>query len=209
MKKNAVITFLLLAFLTIETAYADNITFSSGNTSMQMKGDNRIVRLSEGANINTGDVEIKAQTVTITGKDYSNLECDGNVSINDFKHRITIYSTSLIYNRITQSIVVDGWIELQDLNNEVAASAAWLDFNMDEGILKMQIRAKIIKKTEKGPMICRADNIIFNRDNNTLLLSGNSSVNWDGNSYNANNIQVDLKTEEIKMVGEIKGNIKG
>ncbi len=208
MKRKRIALLALLTCIYAGSALADNITFSSGSTSMQMKGDSRVVHLTNGASINTGDVEIKAQTVTITGKNYSNLECDGKVLINDFKHRITIHSTSLIYNRETQNIIVDGWIELQDLNNEVAASAAWLDFNMDGGILKMQIRAKIIKKTEKGPMICRADNIIFNRDNSTLLLNGNSSVNWDGNSYNANNIQVDLKSEEIKMVGEIKGNIK-
>lgn len=208
-KKAKYLILLLLLYLCFcLPSFADDISFSAGNTSLQMKGEEKTIQLSEGAKIDTGDVKIEADNVKITGEGYSNLQCEGNVYINDFKHRITIYSTSLIYNRNTQSIVVDGWIELQDLNNQVAASSAWLDFNMNEGILKMQIRAKIIKRTEKGAMVCRADNIIFNRDNNTLILNGNSSVNWDGNSYNANNIQVDLKTEEIKMIGEISGSIK-
>ena len=188
---------------------AEEITFSAGDSKLNMRGDKKVIELHSGAKISTQDVDIEAQDVRISGDNYSLIECEKNVKILDYKHKISIFSTSLHYNRNTENIIIDGWVEMQDLTNEVTVSAAWMDFDMNEGILKMQIRAKIIKKTDKGPMICSADNIVYDRDNNTLLLSGDSSVSWDGNEYSASNIQVNLKTEEINMVGDIKGEIKG
>lgn len=200
------ITFLLC---TVWGFSSQNISFTAGATNVSFLGDDKEVELSNGASVKTSDVEITASNIKISGKDFSQINCSENVNIIDYKHNISIYSTSLSYDRVNEKIIIDGWVEMQDLNNSIAASAAWMEFDMNSGLLKMQIRAKILKDTSKGIMVCRADNITLNRDDETLILNGNSDINWDKDNYSADTIQVDLKTEDVKMIGKIKGKVNG
>ena len=207
--KKSIVMLGLFSLISTSFLYADNISFSAGKTSVSLSGDNKSMELSENANIDTGDINIKSGKMLIKGDGFSQIECIDNVSIIDYKHNISIFSTSLSYDRDSEKIIIDGWVEMQDLNNKIAASAAWLDFDMQKGIIELQIRAKILKETTKGIMICRADTILFNRDANTLLLIGNAKIDWDKDNYSASTIQVDLSTESIKMIGKIKGTVNG
>lgn len=206
-KKSILIS--LILFLSIFSAFADNISFNAGNTNVSFLGSEKEVELSGGANVKTDDVKIGASKIKISGDNFSNIVCQDNVSIIDYKHDISIFSTSLNYDRTQERIIIDGWVEMQDLGNNIAASSAWMEFDMKNGLLKMQIRAKILKDTSRGVMVCRADSIVFNRDSQTLILSGNSNINWNGDKYTADAIQVDLKKESVKMIGNIKGTVNG
>ena len=106
-------------------------------------------------------------------------------------------------------MLVDGWVEIQDLENEVIASGAYLSYNRSEGTMKLQIAAKLLRHTESGPMVCRADSIEYNRDTMRLALIGNTSIAWKGDTYQASATTVDLETDEIVMEGSIEGIVHG
>lgn len=208
-KKHIALLIIALSSIFASIAFADDITFSAGYTRIAMKGENKTVELTENVKVSTGDIDITAEKITISGDDYSFLSCSGNVRVIDHKRDIIIASSSLSYNRKTEYIVIDGWIEMQDTKNEVSVSAAWLEFDLDGGVLRLQMQAKILKSTSKGPMVCRADNVNYDRNTEKLTLIGNAKVDWNGDNYSSEKLSVDLQTEEIVMTGSIKGTVNG
>lgn len=207
--KRKVLLAISLLLLISSSAFADDITFSSGYTRVAMKGVNKTVELTENVKVSTGDIDITANKIVIAGENYSFLTCLGNVKVIDHKRDITIQASSLAYNRTTEFITIDGWVEMQDAKNEVSVSSAWLEFDLNGGILRLQLQTKILKSTSKGPMICKADNVTYDRNSESLTLLGNAKVDWNGDEYTSQKLSVDLKTEEIVMTGDIKGTVNG
>ena len=98
---------------------------------------------------------------------------------------------------------------MQDSKNEVSVSSAWLEFDLNGGILRLQLQTKILKSTSKGPMVCKADNVTYDRNSEKITLLGNAEVEWNNDTYKAQKLSVDLKTEEIVMTGDISGTVNG
>lgn len=209
MNKKTIIILFFSVFLSTAIVFGEEVTFSAGYTRVAMKGDNKTVELTEDVKVTSGDIDISADKITISGENYSFLSCIGHVNVIDHKRNITIQASSLTYNRSTEFIIIDGWVELQDSKNEVNISSAWLEFDLDKGILKLQLQTKILKSTSKGPMVCRADNVTYDRNTEMLTLLGNSKVDWNGDTYKSQKLSVDLKTEEIVMTGNIEGTVNG
>ena len=63
-------------------------------------------------------------------------------------------------------------------------------------------------QADKG-LAVMGDTITYDRTKETLRMFGNSRVKWDGDTYEAQRVEVDLKSEEIVMKGAIKGVIGG
>lgn len=189
--------------------FADDITFSAGYTRVVMKGENRTVELTDNVAVKSGQIDITANRIIISGDNYSYLQCIGNVKVVDHERDIILRSSTLSYNRSTEFITIDGWVEMQDSKNEVSVSSAWLEFDLNGGILRLQLQTKILKSTSKGPMICKADNVTYDRNSETITLQGSAEVNWNGDIYKSQKLSVDLKTEEIVMTGDISGTVNG
>lgn len=206
-----VFSFIFLYFITCSffMLFASDITFSSGYTKIMMQGNRKAIQLTDNVKISTGDIDINANLINISGENYTFLDCIGDVKVVDHKRGINISASKLNYNRQSETIIIDGWVELQDSQNEVSVSSSWLEFDLNKGILKLQIHAKILKNTKNGAMICRADNVTFDRNTEKLILIGNASVINQGDEYTADRLSVDLKTEEIIMTGDITGTVNG
>ena len=203
------LVFLLCSILLPLYALAEDITFSSGYTRVVMKGENRTVELTENVTVKSGQIDIKANKIIISGENYSYLQCIGNVQVIDHERDITLNTSMLSYNRSTEFITIDGWVEMQDSKNEVSVSYAWLEFDLNGGILRLQLQTKILKSTSKGPMVCKADNVTYDRNSEKITLLGNAEVEWNNDTYKAQKLSVDLKTEEIVMTGDISGTVNG
>ena len=190
-------------------AASQKITFKGGYTRAVMKEGRESILLTQGAVVQMGDILFEAETIELSGKDSRYLTGTENVRIVDSGRGLTIEATNLTYDRELELILIDGWVDILDLENEVIASGAYLSYNQALGIMKLQIAAKLLHHTKSGAMVCRADSITYNRSNMTLALKGNSSIYWKGDVYEASSIIVDLETEEIQMEGSIKGTVHG
>jgi lipopolysaccharide export system protein LptA len=89
------------------------------------------------------------------------------------------------------------------------ATGAYLSYSRSEGMLKLQIAAKLLRHTDSGPMVCRAHSIEYDREAMRLSLIGNSEVTWKGDIYRSSVTTVDLETDEIVMEGSIEGTVNG
>jgi len=122
---------------------------------------------------------------------------------------VSLTSSQLFFDRVQNLVIIDGYFELQDTQNQVQVSAFHMEFNLDEGQLLLQARVRLAKHTTDGPMVCRADSMQYDRQNKLLDLYGDATIAWDPDHYEAQKISVNLETDEIRMDGTIKGVING
>ncbi len=207
---NKKLLLIMIAFMCVALLpAADPITFKGGYTRAVMREGRETILLSQGAVVSSGSIQFEAQTIELIGPNARYLVGTGSVRITDTENNLIINSTGISFDRETEQLLVDGWVEIQDLKNEIIASGAYLSYNRIDGLLQLQIAAKLLRHTESGPMICRADHIEYNRELMQLSLLGNSSVNWKGDVYQAAVTTIDLETEEILMEGAIEGTVHG
>lgn len=200
---------LLWALLTPLIFGAEPIAFKGGYTRAVMKEGRETILLSQGASVSSGSIHFEGQTIELIGPDARYLVGNGAVKISDTENNITINSTGISYDRESEQLLVDGWVEVQDLNHEIIATGAYLSYNRGEGVLIIQIAAKLLHHTDSGPMVCRADTIEFHRETKKLFLIGNSVVEWKGDIYQGSATTIDLESEEIEMEGSVKGTVHG
>ena len=214
---NRMITRMVAALLimVVAAAYAygaeetEKISFKGGYTKAVMKEGRQVITLSQGATVVVGDTVFEAETIELSGDNYRFVSGTGNIRITDTANGLYISATELSYDRQNKTLVVEGWVEIQDFTNEIIATGAYLSYDEALGILLLQIEARLSHHTDSGPMICRADSILYDRNSLTLVLTGNSSVYWKGNLYESNATSVDLEREEIVLEGTIRGIVDG
>lgn len=207
--KKIITVLIMISFALFYLSAVDAVTFKGGYTKAVMREGRETLMLTQGATVEVGSITFEAQNIELMGPNSRYLVGTEGVKITDNSNHITIRANTLSYDREAEQLLVDGWVEIQDLENEVIASGAYLSYNRQEGIMLLQISAKLLRHTESGAMICRADSIEYDRENMKLLLVGNSTIEYKDDFYQASVTIVNLETEEIVMEGEIKGTIHG
>lgn len=188
---------------------AEEISFKGGSTRMKMQQGSETILLQDGAEVSVGSLLLRSTTMELYGKDFRFVRCEGDVSLKDEERGISLVTSSLLFDREEETLLIDSWVELEDTNNQVIASAARMEFLLQDGIVLLQVQARLLKHTDDGPMVCRSDHMTFDRDREMLDLKGRATILWKPDTYEAQTITVNLKTEEIKMEGSIKGTIHG
>lgn len=206
--RKTILTIIML-ILPILAIVASEITFSGGYTKIDMQQGNRRVILSGGAHVSTGTVDLVSDSIELYGDNYRFVTCTGNVSATETERGISFTTPALVYDRTDGTVRSDGWIEIQDTQHEVALSGAWFEYDMNSRFMKLQMMAKILKVTDEGLMVCRADSIEYDGEANTVALKGNATVSWNNDTYKAAMIIVDLNTNGISLYGTISGEFNG
>ncbi|MHC1693196.1 MAG: LptA/OstA family protein [Sphaerochaetaceae bacterium] len=204
-----VLLFALIGGVPLVAGTIGTIRFSGGYTKAILKEGRETIVLSEGAMVEIDTMTFSADTIEISGADARYITGTGEVRIVDSARSLEITSSNILYDRQEETILIDGWVEIQDLENQIIAQGAYLSYQQSSGQMILQICAKLVRHTDSGPMVCRSDSIRYDRENLRLVLNGNSSVYWNGDVYEASSATVDLETEEIMMEGTIKGTLHG
>ena len=200
---------ILLLFVISLPLFCSAISFSGGHTSISLQDGNRIVSLTGGASVDTDEVSIRSDSVEIYGEGYRYVSCTGNVQAKEKERKISFRSPSVFYDRQRGIVSSDSWIEIQDPENQAALSGAWFEYNMEKSLMKLRMMARILKVTDEGLMVCRADSIEYDGELNTVSLKGNANVTWNNDTYKAAMIVVDLNTNAISLYGTISGEFNG
>lgn len=208
-KKVFILTSLLVLVIGMGILSAKSMSFSGGFTRAIMREGQQSIVLSQGAEVHIDALTLKAHTITLDGDDSENLYAQGDVSIVDRDQRISITTNQAHYNREQEIFSVDGWVEILDLQHQIIATGAYLLFDRNAGVLTLQVEAKILRHTDSGPMICRGDSIEYDREAQTLVLTGNASIIYKDDTYQADVCRVNLETDEIELSGTIKGVVHG
>ena len=187
----------------------DSITFSGGTSSVSLKEEKRSVNLTGGAHVTVGTLSIRADSIMIEGDDYEEITCRGGILITDEEKGLTIRTSELYYDRMSERLLISSWCELNDTGNELAASASALYYDMDAEILELSMRVNLAKNTSSGMLSAACENMIYDRNEESLILSGSADVKWKDDTYKASVIAIDLENEQIRLEGQIGGQVYG
>ncbi len=175
-------------------------------TTVLAKGREHTI-LSGHAMVTSGNSVIRADEIELYGHDFQYAEATGDVSVVDSKKGITLTSQNLFYDRKADLSRVDGYAEMEDAKNQLVVKGGFLENEGNDGITIVQIGVRILKVSEGKVMACRSEFARYDRNADSLLLSGTPVVYWKGDEYRAARIAVNLKTDEISLEGNVSGTI--
>lgn len=198
---------LILVSLLSFSLFSSSIVFSGGKSSVTLKEGNKEVTLTEGATVISDSIEIKSDTIIIKGENWEYVSCTGPTTITDKERGLEIKANSLFYDRAKEIITIPSWFEINDNKEELFAEGGALMYDLDAERLELDMSIRLLKVTSSGIMKTNAEKVIYNRHDNTLSLMGRAGVDWNGDTYNAESISVNLETESIVLSGRIKGEV--
>ncbi len=200
---------LLLALLACTGLWADDISFSALSSSVSLQEGRRSVTLTGEAEVTVDSLTISADSITIEGDDYDRITCSGSVTAADSQRGLSIRTGSVFYDRTAERLLISTWCEISDSGNELVASAGALTFDMANEVLELEMDVNLVKNTSSGILSATAQSVVFDRDADTLVLSGGAQVNWNSDDYSASVITIDLDSERISLSGRIGGTVHG
>jgi lipopolysaccharide export system protein LptA len=199
------IMLLLLAFLacSAQALAADPISFSANSVQSSLAKDKERTILSGKAKVKTGSVSIVADRIELYGKDFIYLDCSGSVDVVDTERQIHLQAPTLYYDRTKKLTRTQGPSILQDDKNKLVLKAEWIESDGESEITLAEVAVRIIK----DKLACRAEYALYRRKENALELTGSPSAYKDGDTYEASRILVNTETEDIRLEGDVKGNV--
>ena len=180
-------------------------TFSFSGNKMETilaQGRERTLLTGE-AKLVSEDTQIYADNIEIYGEDFQFAVSTGNVHIIYLKEGVELTSDSLFYNRNNGVSRTQGNATLIDRKNEIVAKGGHIEDWPNRGETIIQIGVRILSKD----IIARAEFVRYNRDDNTLELSGLPILTWKGDEYQASRIFLDIKGSNVRLEGTVTGEI--
>ena len=199
----------ILIALVSFSLYADEITFSADESSVRLRDGMESVVLSGDANVSTGSLNISADNINLSGASWRYIECSGNVVIADSERDLTIRTSILWFDREEERLLISSYFEIEDRENEMSAMANHLEYDMQSEMLVLTSQVNFSKINRDDVIIGRSESVKYDRNNETLDLSGRCFVLYNGDEYTAERISIDINEDRISLNSGIRGTING
>jgi len=199
-------TFFALVFLTAIAFPLMGNTFSFRADSMSggRATGREITVLTGNAEVLSDTFLLRADRIEIHGNDNRFIDGIGNVEGHEVEKDIFFRTDRLRYDRTLRIARLEGNSTLEDRQNEVIARARFIEYDDLNEIAVLQISVRLFS----DDLVCRAEFAVYNRIEQTLLLSGFPVVHKDNDEFRADRIMVDLNTNDIVMEGDVRGSIR-
>lgn len=182
---------------------SDVITFTAQRMESVLAKGNEKTILIGAVVINTGSIEIRADRIELSGTDYNNLVCIGTVKIKDESKGFSLVSDNLEYARDTEIGLAQSAVVLEDSKNNVILKAEWVRFDQKQSIVDARIGVHILKED----FAVRAEYARYNRDTESLELSGKPTVVSPDGTITADTISGKPNMDNLTLGGEVSGTI--
>lgn len=159
--------------------------------------------LSGNAYVKTDTMEIYADSIELSGKDFNEIKAFGNIKGTNSESELSFSADQLEYSTDTKIVMLSGNVELNDIQNDVVAKAQNIEYDQNSDVAIMQIDVELKQKKN----ICRGAYSIYRKNEQTLELAGNASVIQDEDTFRAQSIKFNMETEEIVLDGNIRGTV--
>lgn len=200
MNKKALLFLLVFSFF-FSILSAEKITFTASRMSGSAKKNAAKTVLDGDAFIQTESIEISADKIELTGDNYRNIQAVGNVHGKNLDSGLEFSCAEMLYDRETKVASLSGDVNLNDTENAVSAKAQVIEYNSSTDVAVLQIGVNLTQKDN----ICSSSYAVYNKKNQMLNLSGNASIKQKEDTFRAQHITLDMKTEEITLDGRVKG----
>lgn len=193
----------LFVFTSIFLSFGEEINFSSDSMTGTAGSKTDTTTLSGNAFVKTANMEIKADSIELSGDDFRFITAEGSVegSLSDSKMDFTC--GKLKYDRKTKIARLEDSVHLVDKENDVSADAQFIEYNQNKEIAIMQISISLKQKNNT----CTSAFAIYRKAEQLLEMSGNPKIVQGQDSFRAQEITLNLKTQEITLDGRVKGSV--
>ncbi len=202
MNKKRPLIFLFSAFLSL-FVYAEEITFSADSMTGTAGSKSDTTTLSGSAAVQTQSMQINADLIELSGTDYRFITATGNVSGIISESQMDFSCGKLKYDRNTKIAQLEDSVHLIDKPNDVIADAQIIEYNQENNTATMQIKITIKQKNN----VCTGTFAIYKKADQLLELSGNPQIVQGSDNFRAQEIILNLQTQEITLDGRVKGSI--
>lgn len=197
------IVILSLLFTLVMPLSAEKILFSANRMTGQAGNTNTTTTLSGNAYIKTESMEIQADDVELSGENYRYIKSTGNIYGKNLEAHMEFTCDSLEYDRITKVAVLKGNVKLTDTDNDVQAEAQIIEYNQDTEVAVLQIQIRLTQKDN----VCSGSYAVYYKKTQILDISGNAQVKQDDDIFRAQQITLDMNTQDIILGGNVKGKV--
>lgn len=196
--------FAILIIASLCTAlFAEKITFSAGSMSGQAGDSSATTTLTGGAFVQTSSIEITADTIELSGDDYRFIKAEGNISGKNLETKMEFTCDTMSYDRQTKVAQLQGNVKLVDTENDVKADAQLIEYNQNTNIAVLQIGITLTQKKN----ICTGAYAVYQKNEQMLEISGNAQVKQEEDVFRAQQITLNLDTQNITLSGNVKGSV--
>lgn len=204
MKKIRILSFLLfVSLMHAMPAASETIAFKASRMTGNAGENRQNTVLSGNAWIKTEDMEISAETITLSGKDYNQVVAEGSVSGTDSSSGFSFSCGKLVFNRDTGVARLQNEVKLDDSRNGVKAEAGIIEYDRNSEIVILQIGVRLQQKQS----LCTSAFALYRQNEQMLEMTGNPVVVRDNDTFRAQTILFNLDTQEITLDGRVSGTV--
>lgn len=192
-----------ILFFAAALSFAEEITFSAETMSGRAGSKEDTTKLSGNARVQTETIEIRADSIELSGKEFRYVGASGNIKGSYKESNLEFECSELQYDRESKIVSLSGDVKLVDVDNEVTAGAQMIEYNSNTDIAVLQIEVKLQQKKN----VCTSAYAIYRKKEQMLELNGSAKVVQDDDSFAAQSITFNMDTEEITMDGNVHGSV--
>ena len=189
--------------LILTSLFAENITFEAERMTGNASSSNSYTTLEGSAKVTSDTMIIFADKIELYGKDFRYIKASGKISGQNLESNIKFSCDSMSFDRETKIATLQDNVQLEDLENDFKASSQIIEYNQELQIAIMQIEVTMTQKNNT----CTCAFAIYNQKDQTLEMSGNPKIVQGTDTFRAQNILLNLDTQEITLSGRIKGSV--
>lgn len=159
--------------------------------------------LTGSVKIMTGSLEIHADRVELSGTDYNNVYCVGNVTVSDTEKGFSMTAQKLRYVRDTEIGIAQGRVVVDDTKNKTVINAEWVRFDQIQSVFEAAVSVLVLKED----MSIRAEYAFYNRDTEEIKLHGGAVAITEEGTLTGDIITASADWSNLKISGQVGGTI--
>jgi len=179
------------------------ITFSAKSVQGVLAKDKQDTILTGSVKVITGSLVITADRAELSGQDYVNVACSGNVNVTDTEKGFSLVSQKLNYQRDTEIGVAQGKVAVNDTKNNTVIDAEWVRFDQQQSIFEAAVSVVVLKED----MSIRAEYAYYNRDTEEIKLHGGAVAVTQEGTLKGDAISATTDWSNLQVSGEVSGTI--
>lgn len=198
------IRFLIFAlFLFCAPLFSEEIKFQADSMTGVSGSKTDETKLVGSAFVKTSTMEIKADEITLNGDDFRYIIAEGMVEGKNTETKMDFTCGRLHYDRQTKIARLEDSVHMIDIENEVTTDAQIIEYNQNKEIATMQIGVTLKQKNNT----CTAAFAIYRKEAQMLEMSGNPKIVQGDDTFRAQEIILNLKSQEITLSGRVSGTV--
>lgn len=195
---------LAVGFLMISALVdAEAITFRADSLTGTAGSKSDTTRLQGHAFVKTETMEISADVIELFGDNFRYITAEGAVTGKNTESQMDFTCGNMRYDRQTKVANLESSVHLVDVQNEVTADAQVIEYNQTTEIAVMQINVTLRQKDNT----CTAAYAVYRKNDKMLEMSGNPKIVQGEDTFRAQEITLDLDTQEITLDGRVSGTV--